>query len=220
MDTDLLSNRPYRHPEGHKSNEETIVATSWAHVALSQIYLIIIDKFSPVASKLGYAYLKPWFQVAIVVYDSCSFNFLLANIWIVAKSQDMPRSIKGKCTLPKGYQTRWQGTQLPQLSVMILQAKQPFRLIANTSVIICKWMFGKQEFKHELCPIDLSPDLLPEYPHLDFIRFRQGRNMFLATFGMVIVCNMYAFWITTLGLNFQLTRCQITTVLLKRWSKH
>lgn len=93
----------------------------WINVALPQICMVIINISCPVVPVLGNAYLKPWFQVAIEVYDSCSFNFLLVNTRIVTKAQHVPGSIKWVSALPKCYETRWQGSQLPQLSVMILR---------------------------------------------------------------------------------------------------
>lgn len=85
----------------------------WIDIALSQICMIIINIFCPVASILGYAYFKPWFHVAIVMYNSCSFNFSLAHIGIIAKAQNMPTSVEGVSPFPKSNEARWQSPQLP-----------------------------------------------------------------------------------------------------------
>lgn len=63
--------------------------------------MIVINKFGPVASVLGDSYLEPWFQVAIVMNDGSTFDFLLAYVWVVAKTKDMPRPVKGICAIPK-----------------------------------------------------------------------------------------------------------------------
>lgn len=79
----------------------TILGESRIDVALPQIQMIVVNEFAPVASVLGYGYLEPWFQVAIVMYDSTSFDVLLADIWVVAKTEDMPRPVKGISAIPK-----------------------------------------------------------------------------------------------------------------------
>lgn len=79
----------------------TIVWESRIYVAFPQIQLIEVDEFGPVASVLGYGYLEPWFQVAIVMYDSSSFDVLLADIWVIAKTEDMPWPVKGVSAIPK-----------------------------------------------------------------------------------------------------------------------
>lgn len=79
----------------------TILGESRIDVALPQIQMIVVNEFGPVVSVLGYGYLEPWFQVAIVMYDSTSFDVLLADIWVVAKTEDMPRPVKGISAIPK-----------------------------------------------------------------------------------------------------------------------
>lgn len=72
--------------------EETLMikyttrAILWINVALPQIYMVIINISCPIVSILGYAYLQPWFHVAIIVYHSCSFDFLLIDIRVVTKA--------------------------------------------------------------------------------------------------------------------------------------
>lgn len=90
-----------------------MTAILWIDVALSQIHMIIVYIFCPVVSILGYAYLKPWFHVAIIMHNCCSFNFSLADTGVIAKAQHMPRSIKGVSPFPKCNEARWQGPQLP-----------------------------------------------------------------------------------------------------------
>lgn len=76
-------------------------------VALSQIDVIIVYIFSPIVAVLGDAYLKPWFHVAIVVYDGCPLNLPLVDTWIVTKPKNMPRSIQDVSPFPKCYESRW-----------------------------------------------------------------------------------------------------------------
>lgn len=64
-------------------NERVLLGVN---VALTQIHMIIIYIFRPIVAVLGYAYLKPWFQVTIIVYDSCSFNFSLVDIGVIPKA--------------------------------------------------------------------------------------------------------------------------------------
>lgn len=89
-------------------------------IALAHILAIVIHKFGPIVSELRYRYLQPWFQVAIVMYDCCSFDILLRDIRIVTKSQYMPRFVQSISAIPKGYQTWWQCSQFPKESVVIL----------------------------------------------------------------------------------------------------
>lgn len=72
-------------------------------VAFPQMQVIIVDIFCPIVSVFWYAYLKPWFQVSVVVYDSSSFNIPFRHIWIIAESQDMPGFIECVSVIPKGY---------------------------------------------------------------------------------------------------------------------
>lgn len=80
----------------------------WIYVALSQIHMIIVDILRPTTSKPRNTYLKPWLQVPIVVYNSSPINIFLVDIRIVAKTQDMPRSVQWESTFPERYESRWQ----------------------------------------------------------------------------------------------------------------
>ena len=96
----------------------------WIDVAFSHIHMIIINIFCPVTSVFWNAYLQPWFHVAIIVYNGCSINLLLAYTRVITKAQHMPWAFKWICVFPKSYKTRWQRSQLPQLSIMVLNKKE------------------------------------------------------------------------------------------------
>lgn len=87
--------------------KHTISAILWIDIALSHIHMIIINIFYPVISVFGYAYLKPRFHVAIIVYNSWSINFLLVNTRVITKAQHMPGAIEWVCAFPKCYEPRW-----------------------------------------------------------------------------------------------------------------
>lgn len=63
-------------------------------VAISQMQAIIIHIFCPILSELGYAHFKPRFQVTAVMYNSSMIDIFLMDVWIIAKSQEMPRFIE------------------------------------------------------------------------------------------------------------------------------
>lgn len=65
--------------------------------------MIIIHILHPVASKLGYPDLEPRLQVAVVMYNCCPLDILLSYVWVVTKSQYVPRFVKSKSAIPEGY---------------------------------------------------------------------------------------------------------------------
>lgn len=67
-----------------------LASSSWTHIAIPHVCLIIVHILVPVASKLGYPDLQPWFQIPIVVNHRCSFNLLLAHTWVIPKPKYMP----------------------------------------------------------------------------------------------------------------------------------
>lgn len=78
----------------------------WIDVAFSQIQLIIVYMFGPIVPILWYVYLKPWFHVPIVVYDSRPLYIPLVDTGIVSKPQRMPKTVQGICAFPECYKTR------------------------------------------------------------------------------------------------------------------
>jgi hypothetical protein len=80
----------------------------WIDIAFSQIDMIIVDILCPVTSKLGNTYLQPWLHVPIVVHNSSTLDIFVVDVGIVAKTQDMPRSVQWESTFPECYETWWQ----------------------------------------------------------------------------------------------------------------
>lgn len=64
-----------------------------SNIAIPHVGVIIIHKPTPITSELWNPYFKPWFQIPIVVNHGCSFNLLLADIWVIPKPQYMPWSL-------------------------------------------------------------------------------------------------------------------------------
>jgi len=58
------------------------------------------------------------------MHNSSPLDIFLVDVGIVAKTQHMPRFVQWESAFPEGYETWWQCSQLPQLSIMILNFSQ------------------------------------------------------------------------------------------------